>query len=45
MDAPLAAVMVTDWPDGTAPLTGEITGAASCGKLMVYAAEATALLL
>jgi len=30
MDAPLAAVMVTDWPERTAPLTGEMVGAANC---------------
>jgi tryptophan synthase alpha subunit len=30
MEAPLDALMVTDWPEGTAPLTGEITGAANC---------------
>jgi hypothetical protein len=30
MDAPLDAVMVTNCPEGTAPLTGEITGAANC---------------
>jgi hypothetical protein len=30
MDAPLGPLMVTNCPEGTAPLTGEITGAASC---------------
>jgi hypothetical protein len=43
MDAPLDTVMVTDCPEGTAPLTGEITGAASCVS-RVKLAEATVLL-